>query len=79
MRAPLVLLACLIAVPATAVAQTAKQAVFETSAGTMVWDLLDEKAPAHVAHFISAVEKGELDGTTFHRMMRAPSCRAAIP
>ena len=29
-----------------------KQAVIETSMGTIVLDLLDERAPTHVAHFI---------------------------
>jgi len=64
------LLTTLLLVPALATAQTTKQAVLETSAGTMVWDLLADKAPAHVAHFIKSVESGELDGTSFHRMIR---------
>ena len=55
-------------VPALAAAQ--QQAVLETSAGPIVLDLLADKAPAHVAHFVKAVQAGELDGTVFHRMVR---------
>jgi peptidyl-prolyl cis-trans isomerase B (cyclophilin B) len=44
-----------------------KQAVLETSYGTIVLDLLAEAAPTHVAHFITRVREGAYDGTTFHR------------
>ena len=46
-----------------------KQAVLETSAGTIVLDLLAETAPTHVAHFITRVREGAYDGTTFHRVI----------
>ncbi|MBI3049358.1 MAG: peptidylprolyl isomerase [Acidobacteria bacterium] len=44
-----------------------KQAVLETSYGTIVLDLLADAAPNHVAHFITRVQEGAYDGTTFHR------------
>ena len=44
-----------------------KQAVLETSYGTIVLDLLPDAAPTHVAHFITRVREGAYDGTTFHR------------
>ena len=47
-----------------------KQAVIETSMGTIVLDLLDERAPNHVAHFIQTARGGEYDGTVFHRVIR---------
>ncbi|HXG90124.1 MAG TPA: peptidylprolyl isomerase [Vicinamibacterales bacterium] len=47
-----------------------KQAVIETAAGTIVLDLLDERAPMHVAHFIKTARDGNYDGTTFHRVIR---------
>jgi cyclophilin family peptidyl-prolyl cis-trans isomerase len=46
-----------------------KQAVLETSAGTIVLDLLADAAPTHVAHFITKVREGAYDGTTFHRVI----------
>ena len=47
-----------------------KQAVIETSAGTIVLDLLAERAPTHVAHFIQTARAGGYDGTVFHRVIR---------
>ena len=46
-----------------------KQAVIETSYGTIVLDLLGEAAPTHVAHFITRVREGAYDGTVFHRVI----------
>ena len=46
-----------------------KQAVLETSAGTIVLDLLADAAPTHVAHFITRVNEGAYDGTVFHRVL----------
>jgi peptidyl-prolyl cis-trans isomerase B (cyclophilin B) len=46
-----------------------KQAVLETSHGTIVLDLLPEAAPNHVAHFITRAREGDYDGTTFHRVI----------
>jgi peptidyl-prolyl cis-trans isomerase B (cyclophilin B) len=46
-----------------------KQAVLETSEGTIVLDLLADAAPTHVAHFITRAREGAYDGTTFHRLI----------
>ena len=46
-----------------------KQAVIETSRGTIVLDLLGDAAPNHVAHFIIRAREGAYDGTTFHRVI----------
>ena len=46
-----------------------KQAVLETSYGTIVLDLLPDAAPNHVAYFITKVREGAYDGTTFHRVI----------
>ena len=54
---------------APALAQT-KQAVIDTTAGTIVMDLLAEKAPSHVALFTKTAESGGYDGTTFFRMIK---------
>lgn len=56
--------------PVTANAQSVRQAVLETSAGTIVWDLLEDKAPNHVALFVKTAQEGGYDGTSFHRMVR---------
>lgn len=46
-----------------------KQAVLETTYGTIVLDLLADAAPNHVAHFISRAREGAYDGTAFHRVI----------
>jgi peptidyl-prolyl cis-trans isomerase B (cyclophilin B) len=46
-----------------------KQAVLETSYGTIVFDLLSDAAPNHVAHFITRARERAYDGTTFHRVI----------
>lgn len=46
-----------------------KQAVLETSEGTIVFDLLADAAPTHVAHFITQARAGAYDGTVFHRLI----------
>src|SRR5262245_11679008 len=47
-----------------------KQAVIETASGTIVLDLLADRAPTHVAHFITTTRDGEYDRTVFHRVVR---------
>lgn len=47
-----------------------KQAVMETTMGTMVLQLLPEAAPNHVAHFMTLARQGDYDGTVFHRVIR---------
>jgi len=46
-----------------------KQAVLDTSYGTIVLDLLPEAAPTHVAFFITRAREHAFDGTTFHRVI----------
>ena len=46
-----------------------KQAVIETTYGTIVMDLLADAAPNHVAHFITRAREGAYDGTIFHRVI----------
>ncbi len=46
-----------------------KQAVLETTYGTIVLDLLADAAPNHVAHFVTRAREGAYDGTTFHRVI----------
>ena len=66
-RIAVVVLVC----ASSAVAQTpSKQAVLDTSAGTIVLDLLADKAPNHVALFIKTAQSGGYDGTTFFRMIK---------
>ena len=70
MRAPTIALVAGLLLPASALAQAPQQAVLETSAGTIVWDLLADKAPSHVALFVRTAQSGGFDGTSFHRMVR---------
>ena len=51
-------------------AQTPKQAVVETSAGTFVIDLTPESAPLTAAYFMKQAEGGAYDGTIFHRVIK---------
>src|SRR5688572_21059608 len=46
-----------------------RQAVLDTTHGTIVLDLLASAAPNHVAHFITRAREGAYDGTTFHRVI----------
>lgn len=47
-----------------------RQAVVETTHGTFVFDLLADKAPNHVAYFITRAREGAFTGTTFHRVIK---------
>jgi len=47
-----------------------KQAVLDTTYGTIVLDLLPEAAPTHVAFFITRARERAFDGTTFHRVIQ---------
>ena len=53
-----------------AFAQPAKQAVIDTTAGTIVLDLLADRAPNHMALFVKTAEAGGYNGTTFFRMIK---------
>ena len=47
-----------------------KQAVVETTGGRFVIDLLPERAPNHVGHFIEQAQQGRYKGTTVHRLIK---------
>ncbi len=47
-----------------------KQAVIETSQGTIVIDLLPQSAPNHVGYFLKLAKEGAYAGTTFHRAVK---------
>jgi peptidyl-prolyl cis-trans isomerase B (cyclophilin B) len=49
---------------------SSQQAVVETTHGTFVFELLADKAPKHVAHFIEKARAGAFTGTTFHRVIK---------
>lgn len=56
-----------------------RQAVLETTAGTIVLDLLADRAPNHVALFVKTAESGGYDGTTFFRMVRGGIIQGGDP
>ena len=60
---------CMLSVPAWA-QPVPQQAVLDTTAGIIVMDLLDDRAPNHVALFIKTAASGGYDGTTFFRMIK---------
>ncbi len=67
---------CIFLVPVTAPAQDdsavthqEEVAVLETSMGTMVMRLFDDKAPLTVANFKALVEEGFYDGLPFYRVV----------
>jgi peptidyl-prolyl cis-trans isomerase B (cyclophilin B) len=67
----LLAIACACSAAARVSAQgTVRQAVLDTSAGTIVMDLLADRAPNHVALFIKTAQSGGYDGTTFFRMIK---------
>ena len=76
---PLLSLALLAVTARPATAQPVRQVVIETSAGTMVWDLLTDKAPKHVALFVKTVESKGLDGTIFHSMVARGAIQGGDP
>lgn len=47
----------------------AKQAVFETTKGTLVLDLYRDKAPLTTANFLDLIDSGFYDGIIFHRVI----------
>lgn len=56
--------------PLTAAQMAGKQAVLETSAGTVVIDLRPDLAPNHVGYFMKLAGEHAYDGTVFHRIVR---------
>jgi peptidyl-prolyl cis-trans isomerase B (cyclophilin B) len=72
-------LGTLLGAPAAALAQTPKQAVVETTAGTFVLDIDEAAAPNQAAHFIRIAQDGGYDGTTFHRVVRMGMVQGGDP
>jgi peptidyl-prolyl cis-trans isomerase B (cyclophilin B) len=62
--------AALFTTPLTLDEMRGKQAVIETTAGRIVFDLLPEQAPNHVGYFIKLAREGAYNGTTFHRLIK---------
>ena len=56
--------------PLTPAEMKDKQAVVETSRGTVVIQLLPEVAPNHVGYFIAQARQGAYEKTTFHGALR---------
>jgi peptidyl-prolyl cis-trans isomerase B (cyclophilin B) len=54
----------------SAAAMTNKQAVVETTAGTIMIDLRPDLAPNHVGYFMKLADAGAYRGTIFHRVIR---------
>jgi len=66
----LLLLQAPVTTPLPAAQVAPKQAVIETSMGTIVFALLPAKAPNHVAFFTKTAGDGGFAGTTFHRVIK---------
>ena len=62
--------AVLFTTPLTPAEMKDKQAVVETSRGTLVIQLLPEVAPNHVGYFIAQARQGAYEKTTFHGALR---------
>jgi cyclophilin family peptidyl-prolyl cis-trans isomerase len=56
--------------PLTPAEMANKQAVIDTTAGTIVIDLLADAAPNHVGYFMKLAREGAYNGTTFHRLIK---------
>ena len=54
----------------TVAQMTGKQAVLETSMGSVVIDLRPDLAPNHVGYLMKLAGEGAYDGTIFHRIVR---------
>ena len=58
---------------------TNKQAVVNTSAGTIVIDLRPDLAPNHVGYFMKLAREHAFDGTAFHRVIRMAIVQGGDP
>jgi peptidyl-prolyl cis-trans isomerase B (cyclophilin B) len=58
---------------------TSKQAVVNTTAGTIVIDLRPDLAPNHVGYFMKLAREHAYDGTTFHRVIRMAIVQGGDP
>ena len=65
--------------PLSVAEMTNKQAVVNTSAGTIVIDLRPDLAPNHVGYFIKLAREHAYDGTAFHRVIRMAIVQGGDP
>ncbi len=65
--------------PLSLAEMTGKQAVVNTSAGTIVIDLRPDLAPNHVGYFMKLAREHAYDGTTFHRLVRMAIIQGGDP
>jgi peptidyl-prolyl cis-trans isomerase B (cyclophilin B) len=65
--------------PLSLAEMTGKQAVVNTSAGTIVIDLRPDLAPNHVGYFMKLARDRAYDGTTFHRLVRMAIIQGGDP
>ncbi len=65
--------------PLTHAEMTGKQAVVNTTAGTIVIDLRPDLAPNHVGYFIKLAREHAFDGTIFHRVVRMAIIQGGDP
>ncbi len=65
--------------PLSLAEMTSKQAVVNTTAGTIVIDLRPDLAPNHVGYFMKLAREHAYDGTTFHRVIRMAIVQAGDP
>ena len=65
--------------PLTVTEMTGKQAVVNTTAGTIVIDLRPDLAPNHVGYFMKLAGEGAFNGTAFHRVIRLAIIQGGDP
>lgn len=65
--------------PLTAAEMNGKQAVVNTTLGTIVLDLRPDLAPNHVGYFIKLARDGAFEGTLFHRVVRLAIIQGGDP
>ena len=65
--------------PLSLAEMTGKQAVVNTTAGTIVIDLRPDLAPNHVGYFMKLAREHAYDGTTFHRVVRMAIIQGGDP
>lgn len=65
--------------PLSLAEMSGKQAVVNTTAGTIVIDLKPDLAPNHVGYFIKLARERAYDGTTFHRAVRMAIIQGGDP
>ena len=65
--------------PLSIAEMTGKQAVVNTTAGTIVIDLRPDLAPNHVGYFMKLAREHAYDGTAFHRVIRMAIIQGGDP